>query len=702
MKEWLTTAELTQLPGLPTSRAKLLAKAQREGWACREREKGKGFEFHIDSLPPAARIELERKWAVAADKQEGRKRKVREEAMAAIDARQKEESLRDFMALTKTEQQRADGRLAILAMLDSYITAQKHKRTTCLMHFCSDWNRQALAADEQLYGLYPELTTRTLYRWQKTLAEQGIATLGGQYNTGQDKSLIDKQPALREFIIAMVIEKSHTTITNIHAACVARFAGSAIIVPSDRRMLAWVNRWKQDNKSDLLFATNPDAWKNKDMAAFGNDSKKAERINHWWEADSTPADVMLVDGRHSIIGVIDVFTRRPMLLVSKTSKASAICLLLRRALLEWGVPENLKTDNGSDYTSKHMVRVLQALEIEHDKCAPFSGWEKPHIERLFKTFSHGIAELLPDYIGHNVADRKIIESRKAFSERIRERNAVVAVNMTADELQRHCDRWVNHIYMHNHHKGLKQTPFEALASARTPIRHITDERALDVLLAETPGDGLRTVGKKGIVIDGIHYIHAELGPLIGERVHVRFSDQVGYLYVFNQDGFVCIAESPEFTDISMQEVAIHAREKQIKGAQERQRERKASAKKLKIKDIAEEILAHREQENSALVAMPQRKINHDTDWMKAASEAASQLPDAPSAEIVPLTMAVPSTSFTDPRENHAAWLRIEMRITQGFLVSREDREGLAIYKNSDEYQSMQDMFHSFGLKAEDF
>ncbi len=36
--------------------------------------------------------------------------------------------------------------------------------------------------------------------------------------------------------------------------------------------------------------------------------------------DSTPADVMLKDGRHSIIGVIDLYSRRVKLHVSKTSQ----------------------------------------------------------------------------------------------------------------------------------------------------------------------------------------------------------------------------------------------------------------------------------------------------------------------------------------------------------------------------------------------
>lgn len=44
------------------------------------------------------------------------------------------------------------------------------------------------------------------------------------------------------------------------------------------------------------------------------------------------------------------------ILIARQSSA-AISALLRRAILDWGVPEAIKTDNGSDYVSNHIVRV---------------------------------------------------------------------------------------------------------------------------------------------------------------------------------------------------------------------------------------------------------------------------------------------------------------------------------------------------------
>ena len=88
--------------------------------------------------------------------------------------------------------------------------------------------------------------------------------------------------------------------------------------------------------------------------------------------------------------MIDVYSRRLRYLVSKTSKATAIVALLRHCIIDWGVPETLKIDNGKDYKSAHVTRVLDGLEVNRVYCTPFQGQEKPHIERSFHTFLHVI------------------------------------------------------------------------------------------------------------------------------------------------------------------------------------------------------------------------------------------------------------------------------------------------------------------------
>lgn len=66
MKEWWSARELAaeRLPGLPIQRANIRLFAERERWRCRETRNhvgGARREYHLSSLPEAARLELERR-----------------------------------------------------------------------------------------------------------------------------------------------------------------------------------------------------------------------------------------------------------------------------------------------------------------------------------------------------------------------------------------------------------------------------------------------------------------------------------------------------------------------------------------------------------------------------------------------------------------------------------------------------------------
>lgn len=714
MKEWFSTAELAGVPGLPTTVRGVRITAEANQWLAQERKFGKGLEYHISNFTTATQQYL-RKHSAKKHKpvdaaQEGavagRALVISQAVDAATQQRAVEQGLKAVLTLNKKALNRADARLAILAALDEYTAQCPLTPSKAVVQFCAAYNAGTLEIESGITSLIADIHPASVYRWRKTLAQEGTAALAGKY-TASKKSLVDKQPDLQQFVLAMLTDYPHASAEHVYTAVRTRFKNTEVELPSLRRLHAWLNQWKKNNKQLFTAIANPDAWKNRFMVAQGSRSEHVERLNQLWEMDSTPADVELVDGRHCIIGVIDVYSRRPLLLVSKTSKAAAVALAYRKALLAWGVNEVAKTDNGSDYTSKHMVRVFQTLGVVHEKCQPFSGDQKPHIERFFKTFSHGLVELLPNYIGHNVAERQAIRARQSFSERLFKKDAVVKINMKAEELQRFCDRWIENIYLHKKHDGLQCTPFDMLAGWRGGIRSIEDERALDVLLAEAPrGDGMATITKKGLKIDGIFYIAPEFGAAVdvGERVHVRFTEKLGLVYVFYHGQFVCIAEAPEYRDIDRQEVAAIASAKQAERTREAKAALKAAARKEKTKHIVEEILSAREQENN-VAHLPHRKIAYTSEGLEEAAVAAAQMPEPEPetlAPVTPLRTPEPVDNYNDPRRNHAAWLRIEMRITQGQWVSPQEREGLAVYKRSDEYLSMQDMFASFGLNADSF
>jgi transposase InsO family protein len=386
----------------------------------------------------------------------------------------------------------------------------------------------------------------------------------------------------------------------LKARLASQLESGELQLPSLRSLERWMGQWRAKHKEVVAALSAPDHYKNKFMVAFGSQSEGVERINQRWEMDSTPADVMLLDGRYTVLGVIDVYTRRMRLIVSKSSKSVAVCALLRVTLLTWGVPEEVKTDNGSDYVSKHTRRALDGLGVTHKTCAPFSPWQKPHIERGLGTFARSLMELLPGFIGHNVSERKHIEERKSFADRLMTRGECVEVRMTAEAFQGFCDKWVNDLYHHDQHQGLgKRTPFEVAAAAQDTVRVINDERVLDVLLAEAPDrGGLRTVQKKGIKHDGAHFIAPELEAHVGRNVTVRFDaldHDLGRLYVFGEEGFICVAECPERTGMDRREVAIKAKAMQTARVQAERAALKKAAKKVGTDTVVEEILTTRAQ-----------------------------------------------------------------------------------------------------------
>lgn len=59
MKDWYAASELMGLPGLPTSKGRVIGKAKRESWESRARKgRGGGREYSIRSFPPETRAFL--------------------------------------------------------------------------------------------------------------------------------------------------------------------------------------------------------------------------------------------------------------------------------------------------------------------------------------------------------------------------------------------------------------------------------------------------------------------------------------------------------------------------------------------------------------------------------------------------------------------------------------------------------------------
>jgi putative transposase len=629
MDHCLTINSIADVMGLKPRTVQVRAKREKWHAICRRIRGGYRYLFPCSMLPDDVRAAVYTSSSQSAAAGFSRGVGVTEERQLAEHARlqAKEAGLAAYNALSADKRAEADARLEILQARDAFLVASgmSKKKGTHLFIKELKAGRIDLASDitaaiPQRNGR-PVLSWASLYRWEKSYREQGRVGLAGGYARTSSSSV---PPSMQDFIQSMIVDHPHVLIPTIMDAVKARFAGQSI--PGESAVRRFVKRWKSDNASLLLFVTDPDEWKKRNMFAFGDASENIERLNQLWEYDSTPGDVMLTDGRHTLIGVIDVYSRRAKLLVSPTSKAESVAALTRRAILDWGVPESAKTDNGSDYVSKHMVRVFQDLGIQQVLCPHFTPEKKPHIERFFRTFSHSIVELLPGYIGHSVADRKAIEARRTFAQRMMKQGSdPIEVRLSSAELQSICNRWTRAMYHYNPHNSLDgKTPVQMAREWTGPLRRISDERALDILLSPAPSDGgIRQVGKKGIAVENAFFIAPELAGHEGKDVQVLLDrTDFGTVYVRSLHGkFICKAINPDRKGFDRAEIAARAKAVQKQVMRELSGKVKKIAKKAGTRFIHEEILAHRESQIDNIIDLPRNDEEYTSPGLEEARHA---------------------------------------------------------------------------------
>jgi putative transposase len=78
------------------------------------------------------------------------------------------------------------------------------------------------------------------------------------------------------------------------------------------------------------------------MSAFGSASEDVTRLNQRWEFDSTPADVMLTDGSHTIVQAW-MSGRAAAVLRCENIQQRCVSQAIRRAICAWGIPSRRRS-----------------------------------------------------------------------------------------------------------------------------------------------------------------------------------------------------------------------------------------------------------------------------------------------------------------------------------------------------------------------
>ncbi|QRE76137.1 integrase catalytic domain-containing protein [Methylobacterium aquaticum] len=273
-----------------------------------------------------------------------------------------------------------DARLAILAAADQFQRQASLPRRHADLRFVEEVLAGRADLPEWMRQSASRLSLRTLQRWGAEAKAGRTASLAvDQGARRRGTGIMDSAESgqVRVFTLALIAHQPHLSADHIRGLLLARFGETVEVMraggvvervplPPMRTVQEALKRWKETEKVHLTAITNPDGFKSRFRASGSNTDHGIVRPNQLWQIDASPMDALCVDGRHSVYLALDIYTRRIVVYVSRIPQAEAVGLMLRRAILAWGVPERTKTDNASDFTPKSFQRLLAHLAIERE------------------------------------------------------------------------------------------------------------------------------------------------------------------------------------------------------------------------------------------------------------------------------------------------------------------------------------------------
>jgi transposase InsO family protein len=423
--------------------------------------------------------------------------------------------------------------------------------------FCAEYNSGRIKS--AVRDTIPSISPRTLRNWRIKLSED-------------PKLLNNKKPVVKprfpQEIQDRVIGMMHFRPSQILRHLKAEFPG--ISLPCEQSIRRWIAKFRKKNPALYeRIVKGITSFKNKFRPAHGKADENITYPNQVWQLDDTRVDVLSENRtRYTVLCAIDVYTRRKKYLLSETANSEAVATLLRECIKDWGIPEEVKVDNGKNYISLATQAILTSLKIKLNRCNFRSPWQKPFVERAIGDLAR-YCEILPGFIGHNVIERRQVDETNVRYE--------TRTSLSRLELQQSIDWWSATEDDRPRDYFNSQTPNERWREgiAKHPTTRVKDDRILDLLLAVPAGrDGKRIIQKKGIQyspkgvaaigseLNTYWYIHPILADekYIGQQVDIRLDKDLGIIHVFLEDEYLCTASNPELTGIDRKAAAAAAHE----------------------------------------------------------------------------------------------------------------------------------------------
>lgn len=733
---WVTASELNGMPGLPGCTKRRREYLDRIGATSRPRSgRGGGSEYLAATLPAEVQAAIAAKQAsavTAAIRPVANAMAAGRHAHLAAQVRSHAESMARLGVTLEAKgafDPERNPRLDLFQRFEVYHRARGGPVWPAIQEFCHLWEAGQIEAHVSTHTAYPKLPAKTLDKWWRAWRTQGVeALLERKPRADKGQTALNRDQHLYSVFLAAVAEIHDPTARQVQR--VIRHQLGEERTPKIRIIQYWLAEFKEKNKVALLKLKNPDGWRNKYMPAFGSRSEHISRPNEEWQLDSTIADAQqrvevafnLADEqtgeirRHALVAVIDVFTRRAKVHVSRTSSANAVKAVTRLAALAWGLPERVKTDNGKDYTAQDYEFSLNGLNIRHILCTPFSPDQKPFVERFLGTLLHDLFPMLEGFVGHDVATRKAIESGKSFAQRFGDKG--VDLHMTPERLQGVINGWLDE-YHDRVHSELGCTPNQ-MATRHTLSVTRVDERALDLLLMPVAGNGLRMVTKRGISLGNAWFSAAELAAVMGQQVYCRQDDaDLGALHVYQLDGtYVCRALDHTLLGINRAELAAKARHiesttvkpmvdamranrrlglaKRAAAALQHERQTAVADASVNVHRLAPRVIQQSTAAVDSLVAQQASRtatpgLQETASQQTARDAARAQFDQEDSAPVLRLD---------SPKQRYSAWVRLNARAQAAQPLAAREQEWLRSYQGSNEFEAWHTLHNGLDPLAE--
>ena len=265
--------------------------------------------------------------------------------------------------------------------------------------------------------------------------------------------------------------------------------------------------------------------------------REAVKANSIWQADHVQLDIKLLreDGsaaRPWLTIVIDDYSRAIAGYYVGFEPPSSIrtSLALRQGIWRkgyphWqvcGIPDILYTDNGTDFTSRHLQQVAADLKMRLVFSIPGKPRGRGRIERFFRTVNDMFLCDLDGFV----------------------RNKRRSPSLTLDSFEEKFRHFLLEVYHRRSTVDGRLPPAERWEEGGFLPRMPDSLEQLDLLLMHEVRP--RKIRRDGIHFQGLRYLSLTLAAYVGEDATIRFDPRdMGEIRVFYQDHFLCRAISAE-------------------------------------------------------------------------------------------------------------------------------------------------------------